>query len=327
MQRILVKSNQNQDHQNRPLHPVPFCLSPISSSRSPQIPHHALLHQETQLLSQLPSDHHTRLLPSRPSRRIRSVQQTHLRHAAAVELRSSIISATPVYNRAVFRRATAAPPAGDELGRIRRPTSARPEAKSSGGAEVVEYMSVSPSIYLSVCLSLHCCVQASPLARKSKKNIILTAMDKASCNIALVSYNPGNKNGVGESLAQWSTIFTLGTQLVTECLIKGQAGGSAIIPGKVLLSSLLLHSIKPTVQHLVLTRFHLLKGSDGTLMLSLFLWEDGAWFDDIMNEYWGTDSPVAIDPLNPLALLSNANTTGATNQTLSIVSAENISTS
>ena len=136
-----------------------------------------------------------------------------------------------------------------------------------------------------------------------------------------MSYGHGN-NGVGESLAQWSKIFTRGTQLLVECLVKGQSGGSAILVGK---SWCLKPSIKSTVHLPLLTRFHLLEGDGAVPVLSLFLWEDGAWFDDIMNEYWGTDSPVAIDPLNPLKLLKS-NSTGGTNQTLSLVS-QNISIS
>ena len=46
-----------------------------------------------------------------------------------------------------------------------------------------------------------------------------------------MSYDHGN-NGVGESLATWFTIFTRGRQLLLECLVKGQAGGSAIVGGK-----------------------------------------------------------------------------------------------
>ena len=55
-------------------------------------------------------------------------------------------------------------------------------------------------------------------------------------------------------------------------------------------------------------------------VLSLFVWEDGAWFDDIINDYWGTDSPVFIDPLNPFKLLKGSNSTGDTNLTLSMIS-------
>ena len=56
-------------------------------------------------------------------------------------------------------------------------------------------------------------------------------------------------------------------------------------------------------------------------VLSLFVWEDGAWFDDVVNEYWGTDSPVAIDPFNPFKVLrGGGNSTGIMNQTLRMVS-------
>lgn len=55
-------------------------------------------------------------------------------------------------------------------------------------------------------------------------------------------------------------------------------------------------------------------------VLTLFLWEDGAWFDDIVNEYWGSDDPVAIDPFNPFKVRDGANgTVGRMNQTLGIV--------
>ena len=108
---------------------------------------------------------------------------------------------------------------------------------------------------------------------------------------------------------------------MVECLVKGQAGGSAIIGGK---SWTLNPLMKSTVPLPLLTRFHLLEGNGAVPVLSLFIWEDGAWFDDIMNEYWGTDSPVAIDPLNPFKLLKNSNSTGESNQTVSLVS-QNIS--
>ena len=134
-----------------------------------------------------------------------------------------------------------------------------------------------------------------------------------------MSYDHGN-NGVGESLAQWSTIFTRRAQLLLECLVKGQAGGSAIIGGK---SRSPNPSVKSAVQLALLTRSHLLKGNGAVPVLSLFVWEDGAWFDEIINDYWGTDSPVAIDPLNPFKLLRNSNSTG---DTLSMVS-QNISIS
>ena len=54
--------------------------------------------------------------------------------------------------------------------------------------------------------------------------------------------------------------------------------------------------------------------------MSLFAWADGALFDEVMNGYWGTESPAAIDPINPFKLLTNANSTGDTNQTLSVIS-------
>lgn len=110
--------------------------------------HHALPHPETQLLSQHFSDHNIRLLPRLSNHRARSVQQSHLWQPTAVELRGSIGRAAARYSHAVFRGATGAPTAGDELDRIRRSPSARPEAQHCGGAEVVEYMSV--SVYLSL---------------------------------------------------------------------------------------------------------------------------------------------------------------------------------
>lgn len=137
-----------------------------------------------------------------------------------------------------------------------------------------------------------------------------------------MSFDDGN-GGVGESLSQWSKIFGTGIELLMECLVKDHTGGSAVIAGK---SWCLTVLNKSTIQLLVLTRFHLVEGNGARSVLSLFLWEDGAWFDDIINDYWGTDSPSAIDPLNPLKLLKNSNSTGDTNLTLSMIS-QNISIS
>ena len=39
--------------------------------------------------------------------------------------------------------------------------------------------------------------------------------------------------------------------------------------------------------------------------LTIFLWQDGAIFDGVMNQYMSANYPVGIDPTSPTALTRN----------------------
>lgn len=41
--------------------------------------------------------------------------------------------------------------------------------------------------------------------------------------------------------------------------------------------------------------------------LSVYMWQDGALFDRIMNQYMSVDYPRGVDPANPVAHLSRNN--------------------
>lgn len=71
-------------------------------------------------------------------------------------------------------------------------------------------------------------------------------------------------------------------------------------------------------------RFPITEGYNNRPSLTLFIWEDGALFDDAINDYIGSDSPSGLDPFRPLMLLSTSSSTGNTSLLMS-VSRQNLS--
>lgn len=82
---------------------------------------------------------------------------------------------------------------------------------------------------------------------------------------------------------------------------------------------ILLCQPSQTTELLWLTGSQLAEGYNNRPSLTLLIWEDGALFDDAMNDYIGSDSPSGLDPFRPLMLPSNSSTRGSTSQLMSVI--------
>lgn len=101
-----------------------------------------------------------------------------------------------------------------------------------------------------------------------------------ACNIALLSYAHGDA-GIAVSATQWLRIFAAGLQTLMSCLASNHRGGVAVV------NSML-----------------------GSPALSVFVWQDGAEFDQTMNNYMNAPFPTGIDPSNPAVLQSKLSLLG-----------------
>lgn len=59
-------------------------------------------------------------------------------------------------------------------------------------------------------------------------------------------------------------------------------------------------------------------GVEGVPSLTLFLWEDGAQFDDVMGRYMSAEAPSGIDPERPEVLSEGVGFAGNSSVVLSV---------
>lgn len=93
-----------------------------------------------------------------------------------------------------------------------------------------------------------------------------------SCNLALLSYVEGNSK-TALSLSRWADIYLVGYSLVQACLnLHSQGGAGTVI------------------------------GTYGQPVLTMFLWQNGAIFENTINKYTSASFSAGIDPTTPAIL-------------------------
>ncbi|KAL9074319.1 MAG: hypothetical protein Q9161_002305 [Pseudevernia consocians] len=111
-----------------------------------------------------------------------------------------------------------------------------------------------------------------PIAFRRKVVQVPKFWNHGSCNLALLSHVDGNSK-TALSLSRWADVYLAGYTLVQACLNLHSQGGAAT----------------------VIDAF-------GRPALTMFLWQNGAVFDNVINMYTSAPFPAGIDPRVPAIL-------------------------
>ncbi|KAL6722321.1 hypothetical protein ACLMJK_001428 [Lecanora helva] len=99
-----------------------------------------------------------------------------------------------------------------------------------------------------------------------------------NCNLALLSY-AHDGSWLSVSASRWTDVDDRAAQLIATCLEENKQGGAITV-----------------------------NNVEGTASLSLFLWQDGAPFDNVMNQYMSANYPAGIDPITTeVSVLNSSN--------------------
>ena len=117
--------------------------------------------------------------------------------------------------------------------------------------------------------------------------------------MALLSYVHGDYC-LAVSGSRWCDIADQSSHIISNCVERNKQGGTGFIKSKPQITGpLYVGTSSDELMHVVLD----LGDMRG---LSLFLWQDGAPFDDVMNEYMSASFPSGIDPSSAVLSAQNA---------------------
>ena len=167
-------------------------------------------------------------------------------------------------------------------------------------------MCVRCHINVRLCRSPNFGVQVSESSYQLEMTLIKTKCQE-SCNLALVTY----ARNVIPSLSRWSDVFSAGDQLAQICGGYGSQGGAATVNSKDKASLKAKYSANSDQDAL------------GKPALVVFLWQDGAYFEGILNRYMSIGFPTGIDPSAPESFVRQ----GVKNSTLSLYNVTDINMS